>query len=440
MKNIEQAFLQGKVSRRKFIKTLAYGLTGFAVGGPALALGQARPLIEIKRPQNTQNKYFDIPPEQLQDVQTILNGSRTYLPKTLDGDLNMNPFWQPNQTTIYLGSLDVDENGVEGEANDIALMNSGIQNDMADADGDGTPSTTSDIIIAQNFADGNISYAPGHWNNLQTIAERESWLENVLDIDLTDQIPYVDGQWVSGDYRNQLEINCAGRIDTSDPHIPDKYDLSMWAKFNIPMYGVAVVNPSTNWGHGMNAILKGDDPLLFDNWDFVESQTDGTNIQPGSQSIPYDTIVTINAIRGFQENGNTLSTPIVYFQVDNTGNTSLYEIPNVSPNPNLITERPTVGINDSNIIMPSNYNLGPNSPNPFNSRTSFEYSLPKSEKIELSVYNLQGRKIETLVEGIQDRGNHKINFDAKNYSSGVYIYNLKTESGVMKSGKMTLMK
>ena len=80
-----------------------------------------------------------------------------------------------------------------------------------------------------------------------------------------------------------------------------------------------------------------------------------------------------------------------------------------------------------------------NYPNPFNPKTVIKYELPFPIKIDLSIYDIIGHKVETLVSTIQKAGIHKIEWDASEFSSGVYFYQLRTKY-VSKSGKMLLIK
>jgi hypothetical protein len=77
---------------------------------------------------------------------------------------------------------------------------------------------------------------------------------------------------------------------------------------------------------------------------------------------------------------------------------------------------------DVNItIIPKSFELGDAFPNPFNPVTSLSFSLPESQDIILKVYNLQGRTIETLVNGNMEAGYHSVVWDANSYASGVYF-------------------
>jgi len=68
--------------------------------------------------------------------------------------------------------------------------------------------------------------------------------------------------------------------------------------------------------------------------------------------------------------------------------------------------------------------LSQNYPNPFNPSTSIEFALPKSEFVELKVYNILGKEVSTLVSKKLNQGNHTYTFDGSNLASGIYYYQL----------------
>jgi alkaline phosphatase D len=74
---------------------------------------------------------------------------------------------------------------------------------------------------------------------------------------------------------------------------------------------------------------------------------------------------------------------------------------------------------------PHTYKLYQNYPNPFNSRTMINYELPITNDVELSIYNLIGQKVVTLVSEKQKAGFHSVEWDASGYASGIYYYVIK---------------
>jgi hypothetical protein len=90
-------------------------------------------------------------------------------------------------------------------------------------------------------------------------------------------------------------------------------------------------------------------------------------------------------------------------------------------------------------IVPNEFALYQNYPNPFNPATNIQFSLPKATRINLSVYNLLGEKIATLLNEDKEAGFYNVQFDASSFSSGVYIYRLTT-GDFIKTMKMNFIK
>ncbi len=88
-------------------------------------------------------------------------------------------------------------------------------------------------------------------------------------------------------------------------------------------------------------------------------------------------------------------------------------------------------------ILPTTYSLDQNYPNPFNPSTVISYALPTSGNVKLSVFNVLGQEVATLVNGIQDAGVKTITFDATNLPSGMYIY--KLSSGLFSEVKKMML-
>ncbi|MBK7632137.1 MAG: T9SS type A sorting domain-containing protein [Ignavibacteriales bacterium] len=85
------------------------------------------------------------------------------------------------------------------------------------------------------------------------------------------------------------------------------------------------------------------------------------------------------------------------------------------------------------------YSLNQNYPNPFNPSTKINFTLPQSGFVKLTVYNLLGQQIKTLINEFKESGLHSINFNASDLNSGIYIYKLESNN-FTQTRKMTLIK
>jgi hypothetical protein len=96
-------------------------------------------------------------------------------------------------------------------------------------------------------------------------------------------------------------------------------------------------------------------------------------------------------------------------------------------------------------ILPKEFMLGGNFPNPFNPSTTIEVSIPEKSELKLTIYNIVGQEVKVLFEGSAEPGRQWFVWDGKDQQgltlpSGIYLYNLITSTGVNLSNKMILIK
>ncbi len=90
--------------------------------------------------------------------------------------------------------------------------------------------------------------------------------------------------------------------------------------------------------------------------------------------------------------------------------------------------------------LPQESQLNQNYPNPFNPTTKISYSIPHSGFVTLKIYDTLGREVQTLVSELQKAGISSLDFDASNFSSGIYFYTLRIGDGFVETKKMLFLK
>ena len=91
------------------------------------------------------------------------------------------------------------------------------------------------------------------------------------------------------------------------------------------------------------------------------------------------------------------------------------------------------------VYVPFKFLLEQNFPNPFNPSTKIKYSVPQTSQVQIKVFDLLGKEIETLVNEEKPAGTYEIEFNAANLPSGVYFYQLKADNYI-ETKKMILIK
>ena len=108
-----------------------------------------------------------------------------------------------------------------------------------------------------------------------------------------------------------------------------------------------------------------------------------------------------------------------------------------------IVDIATIGINKIGNEIPSGYVLFQNYPNPFNPETKIKYSIPKSSDLIIKLYDIRGKEIYTLSEGMHSAGTYEISFNLNdiksNLPSGIYFYKMIAD-GISISRKMIINK
>jgi len=94
--------------------------------------------------------------------------------------------------------------------------------------------------------------------------------------------------------------------------------------------------------------------------------------------------------------------------------------------------------------LPNRYSLLQNYPNPFNPQTVIQYALPHDCEVQITIYNILGQKVRTLVNEYQEAGYKRVVWDSRNdtgeeVASGIYFYKIKAGE-FTDSKKMVILK
>ena len=95
---------------------------------------------------------------------------------------------------------------------------------------------------------------------------------------------------------------------------------------------------------------------------------------------------------------------------------------------NYIDVQDATSLENDKPTRPNEIYLGQNYPNPFNASTTINYTLRNMDNVKLSVFDITGKLVKTLVNQTQNPGSYSVSFDASNLASGTYIYKLKSGS------------
>lgn len=99
----------------------------------------------------------------------------------------------------------------------------------------------------------------------------------------------------------------------------------------------------------------------------------------------------------------------------------------------------TTSIEKNEGVLPTEYSLAQNYPDPFNPSTVIGFSLPHKAKVLLEVFNLLGQRVEVLIDKELDASTYKVDFNVKHLASGIYFYRLLTDDFIQ-AKKMLLIK
>jgi S-formylglutathione hydrolase FrmB len=257
------------------------------------------------------------------------------------------------------------------------------------------------------------------YENAEVDTDNSGWQIGNSDLEINIHLPVID--LGGGNILNGFPYSADYKITLFD-HIVDTSS-NTWGALTIPVY-FTVFNETGNYPAEF-ILLDTDNNNTISRLDelyIIETDSIGGPLLTWAFAFGGQPSA-INPVPGDEYLFNTLK-PFTHEDI--------FEFSNVT------SIEPLTATSPKKFILYQNY------PNPFNPTTMIKYYLPNTQRIELSVYNILGQKIQTLVNGFQTAGSKSIIWDGKNYqgksvSSGIYFYRIQS-GDIIINRKMILMK
>ncbi len=329
-----------------------------------------------------------------------------------------------------LQAADLDGDGDE----DLVTFNSLLQILINDGSGSFVPGASyqipvSEVVVSDFDGDGDKDLA------LCTVDE---FFGGVMILMNNGDATFYVRRFYSSEWGQLLSI-CASDFDGDADN-----DLAAGSNSFEELNVISIlINDGSGLFQGPSFLEIGPDPYSIIAADFDE---DGDNDIAGTESNGgcvalfrnYDNGAFDNAIR-YSVGAGPYALCAADF--DGDGDKDLAVANSLSNNISILLNRTTeTGIKSSDEpTRASSISLSQNYPNPFNAQTVISFSLPKSRDVTIDIFDILGRKIETLAQGIKPAGEHKAIWDSGVQSSGIYFYRLKAGDKV-ETKKMVLMK
>lgn len=308
---------------------------------------------------------------------------------------------------------------------------SGVKLTAADVNNSGTVNNTDALLIVRRFAGLDSSFAAGNWA-------------------FTSDSITVSGSPVTYNVKSLA----MGDVNASDVPGTAKLPVSV----TLSQDGVVKVNQNTSFevpvrisgNVSLGAIsLKLKYQSAFVKFDGLSSKASGivSNDNNGVISIAWANMAADKGVLNLKDGDALVTlrfTPTAQFKPGSKINIGIDAgASELAMADGSVLNGAALKVEDVESTVPTEFNLSQNYPNPFNPSTTIDYDLPVNGNVTLTVYNILGQQVATLINQVQKAGSYKIHFDASNLASGVYIYRMNVEAGTKsfsKTQRMMLLK
>lgn len=218
------------------------------------------------------------------------------------------------------------------------------------------------------------------------------------------------------------------------------YAMTGWAdSFSGGMYVVKLTPEGIfQWGKSIGASSQGECIIQTTDGGFaVVGRSSPSDIYVVKLDANGNTCGNFTSPTAISGSGGTVTSPSLI--VTNPSPTVTAPVPTTSTSGALTSVCTFVGLSNISNNIPQKHELCQNFPNPFNPNTKIKFQLPHGGFVSFTIYGIQGSEIITLLNEQLKPGTYEVEWDAANYPSGVYFYNL-TAGDYSETKKMMLIK
>lgn len=248
------------------------------------------------------------------------------------------------------------------------------------------------VYVSTNFG---ITWDPLEFNSTLTAAQAAHIFDIEVRADPVTLTEYIFVATSRGIWRKDLDM------------------LADWEEIPSPSITPSGISPEVrSIEFGNDKDVDGDPDLYGVTWGF------GIIAHPTPFDTPFVTDLEDFALRGSEMTFFAISPSGMMYAGTNDG--AFYEMDPQNPIAGTAT------LTDPESELPTSVALHQNYPNPFNPTTTIEFALPETSEVLVAVYDVLGRTVRVLQQGILSAGLHRVSFDAKDLPSGTYFYRLET--------------
>jgi hypothetical protein len=233
---------------------------------------------------------------------------------------------------------------------------------------------------------------------------------------------------------NQRGCTCHGGTPSSNVSVlivgPDTLSVGQTGLFTVVISGGPAVKGGTNIAASAGSLVPTSSSLQLFQGELTHTAPQSF-LSSGQLNFPFAyTAPSSPGVQTLYANGNS---------TNGNGN-PLGDQWNFAPDKRITVVNSPTTVSQSSGPLPTSFQLLQNYPNPFNPSTTIAYELPTRTHVLIEVFDLSGKKIATLVDGVRSAGRHEVEFLAPlGLSSGTYLYRMTTETSVERK-RMTLLK